>query len=228
MKDLLSKVSIQVNEKIYLKDPESTDLGKRIVKGSIDLIHELGFDRFTFRKLAERIGTTEASVYRYFESKHKTLLYLTSWYWAWMEYRLVFTLANIESANERLERAIKLLTEEVSSDKIYAHIDEQKLNEIVISESSKAYLTREVDRENREGAFSGYKHLVARIGQIIKEINPNFKYPHMLVSTVIEGAHHERYFANHLPGLTDVVKGEDAIVEFYHKMVFNTILTKKK
>ena len=86
MKSLLSKVSITVNDRIYLKDPESSELGLKILKGSIDMIDEMGLEAFTFGKLAKRIGSTEASVYRYFESKHKLLIYLTAWYWAWMEY----------------------------------------------------------------------------------------------------------------------------------------------
>ncbi|MDH5608775.1 MAG: TetR/AcrR family transcriptional regulator [Cyclobacteriaceae bacterium] len=223
MVELLSKVSIRVNEKVYLKDPESSELGRKIVTRSIDLIDEMGFESFTFRKLGMEIGSTEASIYRYFESKHRLLLYLTSWYWGWMEYRLVFTLANIPSARERLRLAIGLLTDQVTEDSDFSHINEVKLSRIVIAESSKAYLTREVDQENKEGAFLGYKKLVARISTIIMEINPDFRYPHMLVSTVIEGANHQRYFADHLPRLTNVIEGEDSIAEFYKQMVFNTI-----
>jgi hypothetical protein len=103
------------------------------------------------------------------------------------------------------------------------HINEEKLYRIVVAESPKAYLTKEVDQENKEGLFTGYKQLVDRVSEIILEINPVFKYPHMLISTVIEGAHHQRYFADHLPRLTDVVEGEDSITEFYKDMVFKTI-----
>jgi AcrR family transcriptional regulator len=223
MKQLLSNISINVNEKIYIKNPESSDLGRRIIKGGIDLLDEVGFDDFTFNKLAKNIRSTEASIYRYFESKHKFLLFLTSWYWCWMEYQLVFRLANIDCPEDRLERALRLLAEEINEQGSYAHINEYKLHRIVISESSKAYLTREVDQENKEGVFSGYKQLVEMVSNIILEINPEYKYPHMLISTVIEGAHHQRYFAAHLPRLTDEIQGKDAITEFYIEMVFRSI-----
>lgn len=223
MQEILTNIKLRVNEKIYQKDPESTDLGRRIIAGSIDLIDKLGFEFFTFKKLGKEIGSTEASVYRYFESKHKLLLYLTSWYWDWMRYRLAFNLSNIKSPVDRLERAIILLTEQVKFDGSFEHINEVKLNRIVISDSSKAYLTKDVDQENKEGAFAGYKQLVENVSDIILEINEGFKYPHMLISTVIEGAHHQRYFSEHLPRLTDVVKGEDSITEFYKEMVFKTI-----
>ncbi len=223
MQDFLLNINIQINENIYLKNPESSDLGRKIIARSIDMVYEIGFECFTFRKLAKEIDSTEASVYRYFESKHKLLLYLTSWYWGWMEYRLVFSLANVVSALERLERAVTLLTGQVKEDSSFSHINEVKLHHIVISESSKAYLTKQVDKENKEGVFAGYKQLVARVGTIILEINPNYNYPNMLVSTIIEGIHHQRYFAEHLPRLTDVVKGEDAISEFYKEMVIKMI-----
>ena len=81
MDRLLSNIKIQVNEKVYLKDPDSSELGKKIIRGSIDLIDEIGFEQFTFKKLAIKINSTEASVYRYFDSKHTLLVYITLWYW---------------------------------------------------------------------------------------------------------------------------------------------------
>ena len=186
-------------------------------------MYELGFEAFTFRKLAQHISSTEASVYRYFESKHKLLLFLTSWYWSWLEYRLVYAIANLENPIVRLERAIIIVTKQVEEDGNFAHINEIKLHQIVIAESSKVYLTREVDANNKTGSFSGYKQLVERISKIILEVKPNYKYPHMLVSTVIEGMHHQRYFAEHLPRLTDEVSGEDAITIFYKNLVLSIL-----
>ena len=223
MQDLLSKVNVQVNQHIFLKDPESSDLGRKILEMSISLIDELGFEEFTFRKLAKEINSTEASVYRYFENKHKLLLYLSSWYWGWMEYRLAFCIANIQSAEQRLDKAIELITENYQSNEISTLIDKTKLNRIVISESSKSYLTKVVDKENKFGAFVGYKKLVAKIADIVLEVNPNYKYPHMLISTIIEGAHLQRFFSQHLPRLTDSHEGEDSIKNFYKNLVFSSI-----
>lgn len=223
MDNLLSKIEICVNPSIYLKDPTTSDLGKKIIQGSIELIAEMGFEHFTFRKLAVHIQSTEASVYRYFESKHKLLLYLTSWYWSWLEYRLVFAIANVENPVVRLERAISILTKKIEEDGNFAHVNEIKLHQIVIAESSKAYLTKEVDLDNQSGVFLSYKQLVDRISGIILKVKPDYKYPHMLVSTVIEGVHHQRYFAEHLPRLTDCIQGEDAITFFYKELVINTL-----
>lgn len=45
----------------------------------------------------------------------------------------------------------------------------------------------------------------------------------MLISTVIEGAHHQRYFSKHLPFLTNVEAGKNNIVKFYTDLVQKTI-----
>ncbi len=223
----LSKIVIRVNDRTYLKDPETSDLGKKILSVGIDLIDELGFESFTFRKLAKEINSSEASIYRYFESKHKLLLYFASWYWAWLDYQMDINLANVISPIERLERAIKLITAETKEDSNFSHINEIKLHRIVISDFSKAYLTKDVDQENKDGAFTGYKHLVGRVSDIIHELKTDYSYPHMLVSTVVEGAHMQRYFAQHLPKLTDQVRGEDSIQTFYTNLVFNAINIKR-
>lgn len=220
---MANTIGILVNEGTYLKNPKTSDLGKSIVEGAINMIDEIGFEAFTFRKLAQKIGSTEASVYRYFESKHRLLVYLTCWYWRWLDYRMLLAITNIDSAEERLKRAINVVVKQVEQDSHFSHIDEVKLNRIIINESSKAYLSKHVDEENEDGFFLDYKGLVARMADIIQEINPNYKYPHMLVSTLIEGAHLQRFFAEHLPRLTNVIEGEDFVTDFCQQTIFKAI-----
>jgi AcrR family transcriptional regulator len=222
MNKLLHKLRISVSDQIFLKDPESSDLGKKIISESIDLIDEIGFENFTFKKLSQKIDATETSIYRYFESKHKLLLYLTSWYWGWLEYQLVFGLANINSPEEKLSRAIAIITGGNPGDFEHPFIDLEKLCHIIISESSKTYLTQNVDKENQEGVYEGYKQLVGRISEIIKEINPAYPYSRMLISTIIEGANHLRFFSEHLPLLIDQENKKD-IAGFYTEMALKTI-----
>jgi hypothetical protein len=124
-----------------------------------------------------------------------------------------------------LIRAVETLLEEVQEDLQFSHIDEVKLQRIIISESSKAYLTKEVDQQNREGAYAAYKELVAQLSDWLIKIQPNYPFPHMLFSTLIEGSHHQRFFAEHLPRLTDKIQGKDAILEFYKDMVLNALKT---
>ena len=90
------QLEIKMNEALFLRNPQSTELGKNILKHGVQLIYKAGFETFTFKKLAEDIGTTEAGIYRYFENKHKLLVYLTAWYWGWLEFQISFHTNNIK------------------------------------------------------------------------------------------------------------------------------------
>ncbi|AXG74217.1 TetR/AcrR family transcriptional regulator [Flavobacterium arcticum] len=222
MKTFLSNIKIQVNDKIYVKDPETSALGRKIIKESILLIDELGFDNFTFKKLGERIGSNESSLYRYFENKHKLLVYLSSWYWSWMEYKLIFTTANIPDPFEKLTKAITIVTEKIEDDESTAHINESILNKIIITEFSKTFLTKEVDDENREGFFLIYKRVIRRIVAIVKEVNPNYPYAESLVSTTIEGALHQHFLKDHFKSITNCNEEISPCTFFLH-LVSNII-----
>jgi AcrR family transcriptional regulator len=208
---------------LYEKNPESTDLGKKIVCNSIELINRLGYEAFTFKKLGKAIGSNESSIYRYFESKHALLVYLVNWYWSWIEYKLAFATTNINLPEKKLDKAIQLLTEEVKEDSSFSFINEVLLSKIIISEATKAYHTKDVDQENEKGFYKTYKRVVQKVSDIVLQVNPYFKFPHMLISTVIEGAHHQRYFSEHLPALTNCVEGENNIADFYSKLVKSCI-----
>ena len=90
---------IKMNEKLYLRDPDLSVLGKKIVKHGLELIIKLGFENFTFKKLALDIDTTEASIYRYFENKHRLLTYLVSWYWSYTEQKMNYHINNLKLLN---------------------------------------------------------------------------------------------------------------------------------
>ena len=142
MQNVLSNIIISVNDKLYVKNPETSDLGKKIIEQSILLIDEIGFENFTFKKLGEKINSNESSIYRYFESKHKLMLYLSSWYWGWMEYKLVFATNNLDNPMEKLIKAIAIVTEKVEDDSNTLHINESILNKIIIQEFTKTLLTK--------------------------------------------------------------------------------------
>lgn len=213
------QLHIEVNPELYTKNPDSSELGQKIISNSIVLMNEIGFELFTFKKLGAKIKSPESSIYRYFENKHKLLIYLTSWYWTWTEYRLVFATTNVTSATTRLNKAIDLLTKPVLIDDDFSYVNEVMLSEIIFSESIKAYHTRKVDENNSKGYFKAYKSVVNRVSDIVLEIEPNYKYPHMLISTIIEGAHQQKYFSEHLPSLTDIVNEENSITNFYKDLV---------
>jgi len=217
------RVQIKINPNLYTKNPDSSELGRKIVCKSIEMIGDLGFEAFTFKKLGVEIGSNESSIYRYFDSKHTLLIYLVNWYWSWMEYRLVLMTHSMPDSEDKLRLAIKLLTDKVTEDYKFSFVNEVQLYQIIIAESSKAYLTKDVDKENEQGFYRTYKRVVQRVSEMVTAVNSNYEFPNMLISTVIEGAHHQRYFSKHLPSLTDVEEGKNNIVRFYTDLVFKTI-----
>ncbi len=221
------KLALQfnMNPSLYLRDPEGTDLGKNIIQHSIQLIHDTGFEAFTFKKLAESIGTTEAGVYRYFENKHKLLVYIISWYWRWLDFQIGYQTKNLTNPIFKLKKVITILATTVEDDLMTGHVDESILHQILISEGSKAFLTKQVNQDNKQEYFKPYKDLCITIGEIILECNPKYKYPHSLASTIIEMAHLQNFFMNHLPSLTDFSKSKDEkeIIKYLEDLVFNTI-----
>lgn len=211
----MSIISIVIGEKYYNKDPQSSELGRSIVSSAIELLDELGFEQFTFKKLAERINSTEASIYRYFDNKLKLLVYLTTWYWAWIEYMIDFKTYHIEDSEEKLKVILKIIS----------HVDENSgafdldglnlkaLRRVVDTESDKTYLTKQVDEINKEGLFKGYKSLCHKIALIVEEINPDYAYSHSLISTILEASHQQAFFALHLPSLTEITTDGDVPIE---------------
>jgi AcrR family transcriptional regulator len=222
MKNLLLSLKIQVNDKIYVKDPETSSLGRKIVQESIILIDEIGFENFTFKKLGERIGSNESSIYRYFESKHKLLVYLSSWYWSWIEYRLVFITNNIESPVEKLNKAIMVVTQKIEDDSQTVHINESILNKIIITEFNKTMMTKEIDTENKEGFFLIYKRVINRLVAMIEVVNPQYAYSKSLASSIVEGALHQHFLKTHLKTITNCNENISP-TEFYLNLVALTL-----
>lgn len=222
MQDLLANIKIQVNPKTYVKDPETSDLGKKIIKNSILLIDEIGFEEFTFKKLGEKIGSNESSIYRYFENKHKLLVYLSSWYWAWIEYRLVFSTNNINDKFEKLKKAILIVTESIEDDSKTEHINEAVLNKIIIEEFTKTLYSKNVDEENKEGIFLIYKQINYRIEKMILDVNPNYPFAKSLVSSIIEGSLHQHFLKNHLKTITNCNENVNPS-EFYIHLIENLL-----
>ena len=142
------QIRIQPSERLVLRDPEDTTLGRNIVRQGLKLMHRLGFEHFTFKKLAEDMNTTEASIYRYFENKHRLLLYLLNWYWSFLEYLVIFQLQNLSEPETKIKRVIELLVKELPDDLDNSGLDKKALYEIVIAESNKTYLTKEIEEIN--------------------------------------------------------------------------------
>jgi AcrR family transcriptional regulator len=200
MNVVLKNMKPEIYGGIFLKDPERSELGRKIIKEGIYLIDKIGFEAFTFKKLGERIQSNESSIYRYFENKHKLLLYISSWYWSWIEFRLIFETANLDDPNHRLTKAIILLTEDTSLEVLEDHIKESTLKQIIMSNFVKTFNTSELDDEN---FTKTYKRVILLIAEIIKKVNPSYSYPENLSCSIVEGSLHQNFLKQNFKAITN-------------------------
>ena len=198
------EIKVSLNEGLYLKEPQDSKLGRNIIKHSILMIDEFGFEFFTFKKLAEEINSTEASIYRYFENKHLLLLFLVNWYWEWVIYLIKINTINVDDPKKKLQIIIHCFVSASKENPGVIYVNESKLHSIVISEGMKVYHTKDVDEENSKGFFKSYKDLAELVSIVISDINSDFKYPFSLATNLFEMSNNHIYFAKHLPRLTDI------------------------
>ncbi len=203
--DYLMELSIQIrmNEQLFLRDPEATELGRRILQHGLAMMQELGLEEMTFKKLATRIGTTEASIYRYFENKYRMLAYFAMWHWSWLEYQVVFHTQNVSDPKRQLELVVKLLTTGLDDGMKERNFDKKMLENVLMREGVKVFFTKNVKEDQQKQIFKPYEDFVARLAMLIKNYCPTYNHPHALAHTVVETANRQPYFAQNIPALTN-------------------------
>ena len=67
------------------------------------------------------------------------------------------------------------------------------------------------------------KKVVEFVSSIILEINPTYEFPNMLISTMIEGSNQQRFFAAHLPRLTNMNQNDDLVESFFTETLLKVI-----
>lgn len=220
----MNHILFQLSDKLYLRDPQKSHIGQAIVNHSVQLIDQHGFDKITFKKIAEDMQSTEATIYRYFQNKFRLLQYLIDWYWTSVNFQIDFHLNNVNDPQERLKICLQILAGTRKAVNV-SHIDAKALHRIVISELDKTYLTRSIDDDYKEGLLDPFKDTCKTISNIVKEINPKYPFPHSLISTAITAASHQIYFSRHLPLLSDIKKDEKTFNERLYKFLEGFVLT---
>jgi hypothetical protein len=142
-----------------------------------------------------------------------------------MEFLVIFRLQNISDTKLKLTTVVNLLSNDLEESSGKFDYNKKFLNQIVISESSKAYLVKDVIEINKDEVFKPYKDLCTRIAEIITEYNPNYEYPRSLSSTLIETSHTHQFFSGFLPKLTDIKENtsQNFTFLFLENLVFKVI-----
>ena len=129
---------------------------------------------------------------------------MVSWYWEWVGYLISIGTMNVSNPQKKLDVIIKNFVSASLENPSIDYVNESVLHNVVITEGSKTYHTKEVDDENSKGFFLNYKKLVKLVTEVVKEINPKYPYPMAFASNLFEMANNQNYFASHLPKLTDI------------------------
>jgi len=197
-------ISISVHPNTYLRDPKETTLGKKIIKHSIDILSETGYHCFNFKQLAKQMSSTEASVYRYFENKHMLLVYLCSWYWDYLNYLIEIDTRNVSNPEQKLRIAIRTIVNGSSAQSPTDFIDQSKLHIVIVEHFFKAMFNKTTSVAAKENLFANYRNLNSNLTSIVKEFNPEFKYPCAMASTIIKMSIDHSYYADQICSLTEI------------------------
>lgn len=215
---LTKQLELHIPSCLYLKNPKDSALGNKIVMRSAQLIHSMGIEEFTFKKLSIAIGCTEATVYRYFENKHQLLLYIMNIFWGWHEYQIVFATQNLDSASVKLKRTIALLAKpefNFLKDKKYS----QDVLQTAINEGIKIHLTRHLRDEIKTGGMESYYRLVKRISQFILELDASYPFPDALSAAIIDNALLQLFYKKYCPGISDASISHENIENFLTQLL---------
>lgn len=197
-------VNPRINDEIYLKDPIQSELGKKIICNSVEMLQSMGYEKFNFKKLGIAISSNEASIYRYFSNKQNLLVYLSAWYFESQNYAIRLKTKDIVDPREKLRKAIKTLV--YISDEMggQCFLELSKLQSIIIEQFYKIIRTKNITTHNESGYFESFKRLCNTISGFIKEIDPDFEYPITMATSVIEMSINNHYCCNNLPSLTEI------------------------
>jgi AcrR family transcriptional regulator len=224
----IPQIRLEVDSGCYLRDPQATETGRKLLHQALLLIDKTGIEDFTFAKLAKAIDSTEATIYRYFENKHCLLNYLLSWYWASLNFRVVFEINSLTRVEDKLEKFLRILAYPDLNFASPTFLNMEVLHHLALTEADKVFFTHRVDEENQERYFRHYKMLCAQLSTLIHQNNSSFQWPKSIASMLIEQSHRQLFFSDHLPSLSDISKGKKRREEIYNYLLFLLKATAEK
>jgi AcrR family transcriptional regulator len=206
---LAQHVHLRPDPALSLKEPTSGRTGTAILIGGLDLMNTLGYEAFTFKKLAQGIGCTEVTIYTYFANKQRLLQYYFQLYWLWL--RLLGSMEVERHGDPRisLSAIVEILCGVWPRQLPALQLDPAGLRRLVIAEGMKSYLHKNVDADNAQRLFQPYKELSAFVADRLVACRPDVPWPRSFATTVIEMAHSLPFAMEHLPSLTELSSRKD-------------------
>ena len=208
MDTTMPRYLIEPDPGLALRDT-TTLVGTRILAEGLALMTELGLEGFTFRKLAERAGCTEMTVYHYFANKQRLLQYYDQMYWLWLATHCQQEGRHLKDPMERLRGDITAISGIWPADAKAGPFDPSALRQLVVNEGSKSFLHKDVDADNELKLFKPYKDLCGHIAGELKACAPDLKHARSFATTLVDMAHSLEFAMHHLPALTELSKKKD-------------------
>lgn len=202
-------VQLKPDPGLSLKDPSATEVGRALLAEGLALMNELGLEAFTFRKLADRIGSTEVTLYKYFPNKHRLLQYYYQLYWLWLRQVCGRIAERARGPREALEGVVEAICGVWPKQLPPLQLDPHALRRLVIEEGMKSYLHKNVDDDNARRLFLPYKELSAFVAERLVACRADVPWPRSFATTVIEMAHSLPFAMEHLPSLTELSSRRD-------------------
>lgn len=215
-------IHLKPDTAIFLRDPESTVLGRTMLAEGLALMNELGLEAFTFKKLAARIGSTEVSLYKYFPNKQRLLQYYYQLYWLWLRQVCGRQAERSSDPLATVRSVVDVLCGLWPKDAAPAPLDRRALRLLVIEEGMKSYLHKNVDEDNARKLFLPYKSLSAFIAETLVACRKDVPMPRSFATTIIEMAHSLPFAMEHLPSLTELSNKKDLkqlSAHLYHRTI---------
>lgn len=204
----MARYLIEPDPGLALRDT-SSPMGVRILGEGLALMNGIGLEAFTFKKLAERMGSTEMTVYHYFANKQRLLQYYYQMYWLWLATYCQQEGRALQDPMERLRGDIRAICGLWPADARAAQFDPSELRELVINEGSKSFMHKNVDSDNRLKVFKPYKDLCGHLASELKACSPRIRHVRSFATTLVEMAHSLEFAMNHLPALTELSAKKD-------------------
>lgn len=204
-----SGIQLRPDPALYLRDPESTRLGKAMLSEGIVLMNELGLEAFTFKKLAARIGCTEVGLYRFFPNKQRLLQYYFQVHWLWLLQLCGGFAERSVDPRQTLKQVVEALCGVWPQELPPAQLDPHGLRSLHIAEGMKSYLHKNVDADNARLLFMPYKALAAFIADRLVACRKDVPMPQSFATTLIEMANSLPFAMEHLPSLTELSSHKD-------------------
>ncbi|MFN5207896.1 MAG: TetR/AcrR family transcriptional regulator [Bacteroidota bacterium] len=199
---------VHIPSRMAQHDPSHSRTGLKILNTAIQLIADEGYESFHLSRLAEKADTVESTVYRYFENKHKLLLYISGWYWAYLDFSIDYETREMKAPAQILNKAIEMMAGKNLPTNIDLIGDPLLIHRIMITEFSKIYITQMAQEDNKEGYFVYFKTFVNKIGNLLSAIMPGYKFPRSFAFLLVLGIYQQMHVAEKLPALSDYDQSE--------------------